>query len=375
MGKASRKLKKKQQQEGAAVLQNEVKGLEEKLSDQIEREAYTDALDTLAELANHNSVSPQDMYYGAYAYFMLGDYDRSAKWIDNTLRYAPNHVAARILLARLCILQERANDGLAIFDLLTGSFLAGLSEKEREEIEMLAGFYGRNEPEKVKKDYPNLAAFLRVGEDEPEEENTESDTADSAMGLKLPSFPAKNEEAPQEKETSVTAANTEEPKTTGKSALEVLKTLKAKIDARVHGEANAAATPSSSVEEVPPPAAETAPKTERVEEYAQMPQNNGAENASEASRAKLKEILDGKYSISEKVRLLNSFAGGYYAQGNLANAELFLTEALKLDEEDDSLLRNHAVLLAKKGKKDKAYLAAARMHDADFLLLNVINDM
>ena len=74
------------------------------------------------------------------------------------------------------------------------------------------------------------------------------------------------------------------------------------------------------------------------------------------------------------MRLLNSFAGGYYVQGDLETAELLLTEALKLDE-TDGLLRNLAVLLAEKGEQDKAIQAAARMRQADFLLLQAIRDM
>ena len=85
MGKASRKMKKKQQQEAEAGLQAEVKTTEQKLFRQIEEEAYSEALDTLVELVQKKSVSPQAMYAGAYAYFMMGDYDRAANWIDNTL--------------------------------------------------------------------------------------------------------------------------------------------------------------------------------------------------------------------------------------------------------------------------------------------------
>ena len=106
----------------------------------------------------------------------------------------------------------------------------------------------------------------------------------------------------------------------------------------------------------------TAPKAESV-------------GASEEARRKIDEICGGKYTVAEKVRLLNSFAGGYYAQGDLDGAELCLKEALRFDEKDGSLLRNIAVLLAEKGEKDKALQAAAQMQPADFLLLRVIREM
>ncbi|MBE6094631.1 MAG: hypothetical protein E7199_04040 [Schwartzia succinivorans] len=362
MGKASRKMKKKQQQEAEAGLQAEVKTTEQKLFRQIEEEAYSEALDTLVELVQKKSVSPQAMYAGAYAYFMMGDYDRAANWIDNTLRYAPNHVAARILLARLCILQEKADAGLAIFDLLTDKFLPTLKEEERDEIESLAGFYGRNESDKVKREYPHLAAFLQIDKEnhEAEEkaevrENAAESRVESVGGLKLPSIskaPASNENAD--------GASKSQAQQSGKSALDVLRTLKAKIDARAHG--NKAVKSSEPEAASGVEADRTAPKAESV-------------GASEEARRKIDEICGGKYTVAEKVRLLNSFAGGYYAQGDLDGAELCLKEALRFDEKDGSLLRNIAVLLAEKGEKDKALQAAAQMQPADFLLLRVIREM
>ena len=362
MGKASRKMKKKQQQEAEAGLQAEVKTTEQKLFRQIEEEAYSEALDTLVELVQKKSVSPQAMYAGAYAYFMMGDYDRAANWIDNTLRYAPNHVAARILLARLCILQEKADAGLAIFDLLTDKFLPALKEEERDEIESLAGFYGRNEPDKVKREYPHLAAFLQIDKEnhEAEEkaevrENAAESRVESVGGLKLPSIskaPASNENGD--------GASKSQAQQSGKSALDVLRTLKAKIDARAHG--NEAVKSSEPEAASGGKADRTAPKAESV-------------GASEEARRKIDEICGGKYTVAEKVRLLNSFAGGYYAQGDLDGAELCLKEALRFDEKDGSLLRNIAVLLAEKGEKDKALQAAAQMQPADFLLLRVIREM
>lgn len=364
MGKASRKLKKKQQQEEAVGRQAEAKEIEQKLLAEIEQEAYSEALNTLAELAEKGTVSPAAMYAGAYAYFMLGDYDRAATWIDNTLQFAPGHVAARILLARLCVLQERIDAGLSIFELLTDKFLAGMSDEEKDEVEALSGFYGRNEPERIRKEYPHLAKFLRLDEEEEAPKPTESFTVRETPSVQpVPAFTPQVE--------AQTPVSPEPKQETGKSALEILRNLKQKIDARK------AQNPQESA---PAPAT----PVERQKDSIPVPSNAGTAAAPEEpsqaggadeARRKLREVLDSPQSIAEKVRMLNSFAGGYYAQDNLEAAELFLTEALKFDETDDGLLRNLAVLLAEKGEKDKAFQAAARMRQADFLLIQAIREM
>ncbi len=365
MGKASRKLKKKQHQEEAVGRQAETKELEEKLQSEMEMEAYSDALNTLAEIVGKGSVSPAAMYAGAYAYFMLGDYERSAAWIDNTLRFAPGHVAARILLARLCILQEKADGGLAIFELLTDKFLAGLSDEEKDEIETLSGFYGRNEPERIRKEYPHLAKFLRLDEEGEAAKPTGSFAVQTGPETAMPE-PVAAAQQPTAPETQPDS---------GKSALEILRQLKQKIDARRHEDKTEisqepASSPTVPVarpdEDIPPATEEGATAAAEI-----SPRTGGTDEA----RRKLREVLDSQNSIAEKVRILDSFAGGYYAQEDLESAELFLTEALRFDETDDGLLRNLAVLLAEKGEKEKAFQAAARMRQTDFLLIQAIREM
>lgn len=367
MGKASRKLKKKQQQEEAVGRQAEAKEIEQKLLSEIEQEAYSDALNTLAELAGKGTVSPAAMYAGAYAYFMLGDYDRAASWIDNTLQFAPGHVAARILLARLCILQEKIDAGLSIFELLTDKFLAGMSDEEKGEVESLSGFYGRNEPERIRREYPHLAKFLRLGEEEKGE--PAASAGSFVVQTEAPSMQTAPVLAPKA-EAQAPAAS--EPKQeTGKSALEILRNLKQKIDARKSQKPQETA-PSATEPAARPEEKHTAtPNTGKPSVSVGHSQPDGTDDA----QGKLREILDSPQSIAEKVRTLNSFAGGYYAQRNMEAAELFLTEALKYDETDDGLLRNLAVLLAEKGEKDKAFQAAARMRQADFLLIQAIREM
>lgn len=372
MGKASRKLKKKQLQEENAGRQAEAQEMEDTLLQQIENGAYSEALDTLAKLAEKKAVRPPAMYAGAYAYFMLGDYERAAIWIDNTLQFDPSHVAARILLARLCILQEKVEEGLSIFNLLADKFLPAMSEEEQDEMESLAGFYGRNDTKQVMEKYPALAKFLKLGETAAED-RAAAEPAESAVHtgpvLRLrPQSAPETASASEPRQDVLPEVKAEPPKTAGKSPLEILRDLKAKLDERVKKEGSVGA------DVIPAPPVAQAATEANVRQEPKAAETPAKENFGDA-QAKLREVLDGKRSLMEKMQILASFAGGYFAQGDLAAAELFLTEALKIDETDEGLLRNLAVLLAAKGEKQKAFQAAARMEQADFLLLDAIRRM
>lgn len=159
MGRAGRHHKRKQQ---AAMLQakqeQEVKivGQMDKL---IEEGKYAEALEALAESVKKGQIGAEQMYQGAYAYFMLGDYERSISWVNNTLTAEPGHVAARILLGRLCILEDRTDDALAIYDRLLESPQV-LDEAEQQEVRDILAYYSRNEADKLKAETPHIAAFM-----------------------------------------------------------------------------------------------------------------------------------------------------------------------------------------------------------------------
>ena len=178
MGRLSRRMKRRHEREkeelkkaksnskeGAEalpepVMNDENRALESELKEQKENGQYVEMVKTIAKLVEGKDVKPEFCYDAAYAYFMLGDYDRAAKWASNTLTVDPTNLAVRVLLARLCILEERTDDGLAIFDFLLKNEKARLTEEQKETIEDIAGYYGRTEHDKLVKDYPSLVAFL-----------------------------------------------------------------------------------------------------------------------------------------------------------------------------------------------------------------------
>ena len=114
MGKASRRMNKRRQQQAAQAGQQASQELHKTLDALYEKGEYADVINTLAEIVQAKQQTAEDLYKGAYSYFMIGDYTRAAGLVTTVLNAAPDHVAARILLARVCILEDRIDDGLAI---------------------------------------------------------------------------------------------------------------------------------------------------------------------------------------------------------------------------------------------------------------------
>lgn len=168
MSKARRMLKKKQQKkERQAVRQNLGAG-ESAFEKLFEEGKYEETLQALAKLIGAGDRNPALFYQAAYSYYMLGDNDRAAEWINNTLTFAPAHVQARVLLARICFAENRAADGFKIFEFLLSSEKAALGEEDFDAIRQSMAYYLRHDRETVKK-YPSLCAFLGLEEGEAAE--------------------------------------------------------------------------------------------------------------------------------------------------------------------------------------------------------------
>lgn len=149
--------------------QGEASDMKRELAGQMEDEEYGEALGTVAAMIEKGIEDADAFYDAAYSYFMSGDYERAAQWVDNTLRLAPAHVRARILLARLCLLEERTTDALAIFEFVLKNYEAALSAEEREELSEVLDYYGTTKEEELRANYPAIARFLALdGAAEPQ---------------------------------------------------------------------------------------------------------------------------------------------------------------------------------------------------------------
>ena len=385
MGKAARRMKKKEEQAKAAETRQENARWEEKLKKQMAAGQYAEAIETLAELVKGNDIKPEFMYDAAYAYFMVGDYERAGQWINNTLTYEPGNIPVRILLARLLILQEREDDGLAIFDFVLDKGLASLTEEQKDEIEEIVEFYGRSEREKVQRNYPHIAAFLKLEAAAPGTRDVGSILASLKAKVAAAGEAAGN--AVEEATAAVKPALAAGAAKAGEAAAAIKPELEARAGAAAKKPAEILASLKKRIAEVSGEKKAAEPSAAApAEKFAVSPAASSATSATTAAAAAkapappsvaaaelVKENIRRKnLPAADQAELLNSFAGGYYYQGDLAAAEVLLTAAIELGEPADGTLRNMALVQMELGKREEALRIASRMKLADFPLLRLL---
>ena len=327
MGKKSRKIAKTQQKSRQAGREQEIAADKAKMKAYMTEENYAKALETLAKLIDQKHYEAELMYDGAYAYFMLGDYPRAINWVNTTLTYAPAHALARILLGRICILEDRTEDGLAIFDFVLEHYRQTLPEEALDEMEEILEYYGRNEMDKLKKNYPYIADFLGQSEQKKDAvqidhiENSADIPEDDAAAKKAKSMIAEMKSMMQAENEDLTGISKAEEQMQG-------------------GEAESECSPKDalSVQEV------------------------------------LAEIKEKKVSLEEKIRFCNAFAGSSYMDGHLNDARMYLQAAFEIDSCHEQTLRNLIQLENRAGNREQALEYASRLPWSDFALLDQIRD-
>lgn len=322
MGKKSRKIAKTQQKSQQTEKMQRIDAVKAEMKAYMAKEDYARALETLAKLIDQKYYEADLMYDGAYAYFMLGDYPRAINWVNTTLSYDSAHVQARILLGRICILEDRTEDGLAIFDFVLENCRSVIPEASLDEMEEILEYYGRNEAEKIKGNYPHIADFLGLSEHDKElnvtvqNENKETLT-DDAAAVKAKSMIAEMKSLMQLDDEQLTAVPA------------------------VQEEKKEAASPVA---------------------------------AEKSVQSVLTEIKSKKVSLLEQIRFCNAFAGAAYMEDKLEDARNYLLAALEIDGCNEQTLRNLVQLEMHAGRKEQALAYAARLPWSDFALLNQLRD-
>ena len=176
MGKRSRKIKRSQQSQKNNEIRQETKIMKAEITELLAKKKYVEVIEELAKMIQAKCYDADTMYAGAFSYFMLGDYKRASDWVNNTLTYDPQNINVRILLARLCFLEDKVNDGLAVCNFVMQYYNNKLNTEQRNDIEDLVSMY-IDDDNVNKAKYPYLLALI---DNVADEIDTAEETATTA---------------------------------------------------------------------------------------------------------------------------------------------------------------------------------------------------
>lgn len=160
MGKTNRKMHKKRERQQNEQINREIAVLQETLDRQYENMDYDGALETVVKLFEHKWQTPEIMFKAAQIFFLQGDYKRAAMWVDNTLGKAPGHIEARLLLARICLMEERIEDAMAIYDVLVANGTGVLTAEQQDNIKEATDYIVRTDGAWLRENYPLVANLV-----------------------------------------------------------------------------------------------------------------------------------------------------------------------------------------------------------------------
>lgn len=286
MGKRSRKIKRSQQSQKNNEIRQDTKIMKAEITELLTKEKYVEVIEELAKMIKAKCYDADTMYAGAFSYFMLGDYKRASDWVNNTLTYDPQNINVRILLARLCFLEDKVNDGLAVCNFVMQYYNNKLNTEQRNDIEDLVSMY-IDDDNVNKAKYPYLLALI---DNVADEIDTAEETATAA--------PLAKEEAADSKILALDIA-----------------------------------------------------------------------------KAKCQEIMQQQLALTDKVKLLNSFAASFYLDKDFASAELLLAEALRIDTKNDATLQNMVMTQLRLGNNKKAQEFVVSMTMPNFILLEKLQSI
>lgn len=140
--------------------------LKDKMQALIAEEKYADAMDVMAEIAQGGSMDTEIMYLGAVCYYNTGDFARTAKWLNNVLNYDAGHIRARLLLGKVCLMEDRAEAGLRIIESVLAQNGGALSVADKDDLEGELYYYKYNATEELA-EMPHIRELLGLSQGAP----------------------------------------------------------------------------------------------------------------------------------------------------------------------------------------------------------------
>lgn len=349
-------------------------GLKHDMQQFMEAEDYTAAMDIMAEMAVKKQMDGEIMYWGAQCYFFTGDFERAEKWVNNALNNGYNSVGLKMLLATLCMSEERNEDAFKLCEAVLTEGIEGMSKQDREIFDNFMDniSYGYDE---LVAQYPNISEYFQKKQADKKINSPVNKLKDILKGKEMKEAEPQQAKVQEEVKTELEKTPSEDK---AQAALARLRQLLSKNKDQGVEENNEVQKPveSTIISKAVQEKDEITREIQRVdapqpivEEFDNVQQNEVEKVDVSDTLAKIaaKEI-----SLVEKVRLINVFAGVCYQQGDYQSAFDLLSAALELDGQDAATLKNIAYTCLSAGEQEQALSFAAKLPVVDFALLYVL---
>ena len=346
-------------------------GLKHDMQQFMEAEDYTAAMDIMAEMAVKKQMDGEIMYWGAQCYFFTGDFERAEKWVNNALNNGYNSVGLKMLLATLCMSEERNEDAFKLCEAVLTEGIEGMSKQDREIFDNFMDniSYGYDE---LVAQYPNISEYFQKKQADKKINSPVNKLKDILKGKEMKEAEPQQAKVQEEVKTELEKTPNEDK---AQAALARLRQLLSKNKEQVVEGNNEVQKPveSTIISEAVQEKEEITPEIQQVEspqpivEELDNVQQNETEKVDVSDT--LAKIAAKEISLSEKVRLINVFAGVCYQQGDYQSAFDLLSAALELDGQDAATLKNIAYTCLSAGEQEQAMSFAAKLPVVDFALL------
>lgn len=346
-------------------------GLKHDMQQFMEAEDYTAAMDVMAEMAANKQMDGEIMYWGAQCYFFTGDFERAEKWVNNALNNGYNGVGLKMLLATLCMTEERNEDAFKLCDVVLTEGIEGMSKQDQEIFDNFMDNISYGYDELMSK-YPKISAYFQKKQADMEANSPVNKLKEILKGKEMKEAEPQQAKVQEEVKTEPEKTPTEDK---AQAALARLRQLLSKNKEHSVEENNEVQKPveSTIISEAVQEKEEIIPEIQCVEENQPVVKEFDNVQQNEAEKVDvsdtLAKIVAKEISLVEKVRLINVFAGVCYKQGDYQSAFDLLSAALELDGQDAATLKNIAYTCLSAGEQEQAMSFAAKLSVVDFALL------
>ena len=346
-------------------------GLKHDMQQFMETEDYAAAMDVMAEMAANKQMDGEIMYWGAQCYFFTGDFERAEKWVNNALNNGYNSAGLKMLLATLCMADERNEDAFKLCDAVLTEGIEGMSKQDQEIFDNFMDniSYGYDE---LVSEYPKISAYLQKKQADNEANSPVNKLKEILKGKKIEEAKPQQVDIQEEVKTEQEEAPSEDK---AQAALARLRQLLSKNKEQGVEENNEVQKPveTTIISEAVQEKDEITPEIQRVEKSQPIVEESDNAQQNEVEKVDvsdtLAKIAAKEISLVEKVRLINVFAGVCYQQGDYQSAFDLLSAALEIDGQDAATLKNIAYTCLSAGEQEQTLSFAAKLPVVDFALL------